>query len=132
MQLVRIGLERGGEPGDVGRDEVVGNQTGQQFEPEERDLSEDFALARNTGGEHVVECRNAVSGHQEQRSVHRIQIAHFAPAKQGRCAQIRCQESCHGKAFRRRGLNLRFCSVSRALSMCKLAMPVSNLDQQGH
>ena len=91
LQLIGVGVERGGKPADVGRNQMVGHHIREQIEPEERKLGQNPALARNSRGQHVVEGRDAVGGHHQQRAVHGIQIAHLAPAQQGGGAQVGCQ-----------------------------------------
>ena len=48
----------------------LGTMIAQQVEPEQRNLREDLALAGNARAQHVIEGRDAVGGHQQQR-VHR-------------------------------------------------------------
>jgi hypothetical protein len=65
----------------------------------------------------MVKCRNSIGGHQQQVIADRIQVAHFAPAQEGRCAKIRRKESFHWKALPRWELKLRFSKQGLALSI---------------
>jgi hypothetical protein len=99
FQLAAIGLQRGGEVGGIGLDQVVGNKIPEQIEPEERYLGEDFPLSGNAGGEDMIEGGNPVGGHHQQRTIDRIEVPDLAPAKQRNRAQIGSQENCHRKTF---------------------------------
>ena len=81
LKLFAVRLQRGGKLRHVGRDQVVWHKVMEQLEPEQRNLCQDLAFARDARAEHVIECRDAVSGHQQQRAVYGIQIAHLAASQ---------------------------------------------------
>jgi hypothetical protein len=73
---------------DVGGNEVIGHDVAEQLEPEERELSEDFAFARDAGGEHVIEGGDAVRGDEQQRFADGIKVADLAACEQREAGEI--------------------------------------------
>src|SRR5512146_153108 len=116
-KLICVRLQRGRELAHVSGDEMIGHNVLEQVKPEQRDLREDFAFARNAGCEHMIESRDAVRGDHEQRIANCVKIAHLAASEQGYFAEIRFEQCGHGRALPWRELNLRFSSGRRALSM---------------
>ena len=51
---------------DIGGDEVVGDDVGEEIEPEQGNLAEDASFVRDAGGQDVVEGGDAVGGDEKQ------------------------------------------------------------------
>ena len=51
---------------DVGGDQVIGDDFGEEIEPEQGKLGEDASLVGDAGGQDVVEGRDAVGGDEKQ------------------------------------------------------------------
>ncbi len=54
------------------------------LKPEQRNLRQDLAFARNARSQHMIECRNAIRCHQQKSIVYCIEIAYFTAPKQRR------------------------------------------------
>ena len=77
---------------------MVGDNVGEQVEPEKRNLRKNFALARNSRSEDMIEGRDAVGRDEQQRIVNCVEVAYFSTPEQRYIAQIRSKKSCHKKA----------------------------------
>ena len=60
-------FKRGGKPFRIGFDDVIRHDVTRLLEPERRQLSQDLALVRDSGPEHVVERRDSIGRDDEQR-----------------------------------------------------------------
>ena len=60
---------------------MVGHNVAQELEPEERNLGQHAPLMRDAGGQHIVEGRDAVGGHEEQTI--RVEVVHIADFSAG-------------------------------------------------
>ena len=89
----------------------------QQVEPEQRNLREDLAFARNACAQHMIEGRDAVGRHHQQRIAHRVEIAHFAAAKQGSVPRLVVKRAVTERSLPRTGLNLRLSGGAPGLSI---------------
>lgn len=88
-QGVAIGGREAGDIGDVGADEVIGDQVAEEIKPEERHLRQHDAFAGDAGGEHAVEGGDPVSGDDEETVVaDGIDVADFAAFGRGPAGEI--------------------------------------------
>ncbi len=74
-----------------GRNEVVGNDVAQLFQPEQRQSGQHPALVGNRRREHVVECGQPVGSDNHQVLAGGINVAHFAARVALYAGQIRFQ-----------------------------------------
>ena len=90
----------------VGGDQVVGDHVLQKLKPEQRNLGENLAFARDSAAQHVIEGGNPVACHQQQRAVHVIKVAHFATPQQRCRSQVGFEECGQRRAFQESKLKL--------------------------
>ena len=64
-KLIGVGLYFGGITAHVGGDQVIGHNVFKKIEPEQRQLREHPAFVRNSGGQHVIEGRDAVGSYKK-------------------------------------------------------------------
>jgi hypothetical protein len=74
--------EDGGEFGDVGGDEVVGDDTAEMIEPEEGELGEDAALVWDGGAEDVIKGGDAIGRNEEKVVSGGVEVADFAAGEE--------------------------------------------------
>ena len=130
-------MQFGGIFAHVGSNDVVRHHFLQQVKPEERDLREDLSLARNACAQHVIERRDAIGGHHQQRVAHRVEIAHFSPPKQGCVAKVGNEQCGHGRGpcfrqtespiVRRWALFVNLAAQAKTLSNCRTSRDADRL-----
>ena len=94
MKLVGILFQRCRIAVGVGGNQMVGHQIAKKVKPEERELRQHPAFVRNAGGQHVIECRNPVGGHEQQTvRVQQIDITHLAAGVKLEFREVGVQEN---------------------------------------
>ena len=78
----------------IGGDQMVGNDVFQEIEPEQRELGQHPALLRDAGGQHVVERRDAIGGHEQQVIVvDLVKVANLAAGVQLEVGKVGLQKN---------------------------------------
>ena len=71
---------------------MIGNDVLQKIEPEKRELRQYATLVRNTGYQNVIECRDAIRGHEQQALVvHTIHVPDLATGVKFKFGEVSLQ-----------------------------------------
>jgi hypothetical protein len=91
-QLVRVRPQPLRIARDVALAHVVRHRVLQQVEPEQRELRQHAALARDGGGQHYVERAQAIGGDDQQLVAEVVHVADLSPAPQRGVGQPRLED----------------------------------------